>query len=47
MLETDLIQQGFTFSPCGSFTKKKEGIQKVKEYIYQYIFNIYLSKRTR
>ena len=35
-----LIQQGFTYSACGPFTKNKERIQKVKEtgdtnYIYK------------
>ena len=40
MPEMHLIQLGFTFSACGSFTKNKERIQKSKEkgnsqYIYQ------------
>ena len=40
MPEMHLIQPGFTFSACGSFTKNKERMQKSKEkgnsqYIYQ------------
>ena len=40
MPEMHLTQPGFTYSACGPFTKKKEGIQKFKgtggsRYIYQ------------
>ena len=40
MLEMHLRQPGFTYSPCGPFTKNEERIQKFKEtgdslYIYQ------------
>ena len=40
MSEMHLRQPGFTYSACGSFTKNKERIQKIKEtgdsrYIYQ------------
>ena len=31
MPEMHLKQTGFTYSACGSFTKKKERIQKFKE----------------
>ena len=31
MPEMHLKQLGFTYSACGSFTKKKERIQKFKE----------------
>ena len=31
MPEMHLIQPGFTFSACGSFTKNKKRIQKSKE----------------
>ena len=40
MFEMHLKQPGFTYSACGTFTKKKERIQKLKEtgdtsYIYK------------
>ena len=40
MPEMHLRQPGFTYSACGSFTKNKERMQKIKEtgdlrYIYQ------------
>ena len=40
MLEMHLKQPGFTYSACGSFTKNKERIQKLKKtgdtsYIYK------------
>ena len=40
MSEMDLIEPGFTYSACGTFTKNKERIKKIKEtsdsrYIYQ------------
>ena len=38
-----LKQPGFTYSPCGPFTKNKERIRKFKETG----FKIYLSKRIR
>ena len=31
MPEMHLKQPGFTYSACGPFTKKKEGIKKIKE----------------
>ena len=45
MLERHLRWPGFTYSACGSFTKKqsKKRIQKFK----QLGFTIYLSKQTR
>ena len=44
MPEVHLRQPGFTYSACGSFTKYKERIPKLKK---NRIFNMYLSKRTR
>ena len=45
MPEMHLRQPGFTYSPCGPFTKNKERIKKnLKK---QKIEKIYLSKRTR
>ena len=40
MLEMHLKQSGFTYSPCGPFTKNKKRIRKFKErgdtnYIYK------------
>ena len=40
MPEMHLRQSGFTYSPCGTFTKNKKRIQKFKDtgdsrYIYQ------------
>ena len=44
MPEMHLKQPGFTYSACGSFTKNKEGMQKLKEtgdmsYIYKNEFD--------
>ena len=45
MPEMHLRQPGFTYSPCGPFTKNKERItKKLKK---QKTEKIYLSKRTR
>ena len=38
MLEMNLKQPGFTYSACGSFTKNKERIQKLKKQERQAIF---------
>ena len=38
MLEMNLKQPGFTYSACGSFTKNKERIQKLKKQEIQAIF---------
>ena len=38
MPEMHLKQPGFTYSACGTFTKKKERIQKFKETGVQTIF---------
>ena len=45
MPEMHLRQPGFTYSPCGPFTKNKERIKKKLK--KQKTEKIYLSKRTR
>ena len=44
MPEMHLRQPGFTCNACGTFTKNKERIQKLKK---NWRFKIYLSKRIR
>ena len=38
MPEVHLRQPGFTYSACGSFTKCKERIQKLRKQDIQYVF---------
>ena len=44
MPEIHLIHPGFTYSVCGSFTRNKERIKKLKK---NRRLKIYLSKRIR
>ena len=44
MPEMHLRQPGFTCNACGTFTKNKERIQKLKK---KWRFKIYLSKQIR
>ena len=44
MAQMNLKQPGFTYSACGSFTKNKERIKKLKK---NRRFKIHLSKRIR
>ena len=45
MPEMHLRQPGFTCNACGTFTKNKERIQKLKKKKWR--FKIYLSKQIR